>query len=206
MINPMRITNFERTDAELQTFWIFCILVAGKNADNAARVISRLLGRVDLTQTTPFQYFRDLGELGIRNSLVAARAGQYGRVTRAIMESLNLDLRTATVQDLEAVFGVGPKTARFFLLHSRPGVEVAVIDTHIRKWLNFHLQDVPEHLTRKQYAELEPIFISLAKSYFPGMAIADVDLLLWAQYSGRFDSRDAYPEPVTAFGEPIDLA
>lgn len=195
MINPLRITNFKRTDTELQVFWIFCILVAGKNADNAARVIARILSRMPLEEYTPFQCFRALGELGIRNALVAARAGQYDRVSRAIRESLDLDLRTASVEDLENIFGVGPKTARFFLLHSRPGMEVAVIDTHIRKFLNYHLQDVPRHLSRKQYAELEPVFISLAKAYFPGMAIADVDLLLWAQYSGRFDSEDAYPEP-----------
>ncbi len=195
MINPTKITDYNRTDGELQTFWLFCILVAGKNADTAARVVGRVLGHLDFSKTTPFAYFSELGEVGIHNMLVAHRSGQYGRVTRAIKESLDLDLRTVSAQDLERVFGVGPKTARFFLLHSRPGVEVAVLDTHVCKWLRDHQVTVPEHLTRKNYLELEPVFISLAKCYYPGMTIADIDLMIWCEYSGRFDSSDAFPEP-----------
>ena len=193
-INPMRITNFNRTLDELQAFWLFCIMVAGKNADNTVKVISRLLSKIP-PGYTPFQGLYALGEIGLQNALVAARAGQYGRIFRAIRESLALDLTTVCVEDLERVFGVGPKTARFFLLHSRPGMRVAVLDTHIKKWMNYHLAGVPETLTRKQYLQFEAVFLELAEAYFPGVAIADVDLLLWCEYSGRFDSSDAYPAP-----------
>ena len=30
---PADITNYNRTDVELQTFWLFCVLIAGKNSD-----------------------------------------------------------------------------------------------------------------------------------------------------------------------------
>lgn len=193
-IVPTQITNYDRTDAELQAFWLFCVLVAGKNADGAARVIGRMLSNANIGERTPFDYLKQLGEIGIRNALVANRAGQYAGVTRAIVESLDIDLRTATVDRLESVFGVGPKTARFFLLHSRPGIEVAVLDTHVCKWLRDHSIKVPEHLTRKHYVKIEPLFIALAKSNFPGMSIADIDLLIWCQYSGRFQGED-FPEP-----------
>ena len=40
---------------------------------------------------------------------------------------------------------MGNKTARFFLMHSRPGFEGAVIDTHIHGWLEKVCQtDLPK--------------------------------------------------------------
>lgn len=189
---PTQITNYNRTDAELQAFWLFCIMVAGKNADTAARVISRLLQEVP-EGSTPFEYLKSLGSIALRNSLVAHRAGQYARITRAIEESLNLDLRTATVEDLEKIFGIGPKTARFFLLHSRPNQRLAVLDTHILKWMRSHKVPVPPSTpTRKHYDGFERVFLALADAYFPGVAIADVDLLIWCEVSGRLEG---VPEP-----------
>jgi len=198
-IVPTQITNYNRTDAELQAFWLFCILVAGKNADTAAGVLGRMLQEVP-EGSTPFEYLRSLGSIALRNSLVAHRAGQYARVTRAIEESLSLDLRTASIEDLEGIFGVGPKTARFFVLHSRPGVRVAVLDTHILKWLRDHHEFAPKSTPgRRQYAELERAFLRLADAYFPGVAIADVDLLIWCEVSGRLEG---VPEPELP-AEPI---
>ncbi len=192
-IDPTKITNFNRTDSELQAFWIFGCIVAGKNSDYAAKVLARLLNRCD---TTPFEYFRDLGEAGIRNALVAARSGNYTRITRFIVESLDLDLRTASKDQLMKVFGVGPKTVRMFLLHTRPNVECAVLDTHILKYLAEKKQCVPSQTpsSLKQYDELEKDFLYYAKVDFPFMSIADIDLMLWMKYSGRLDNDIVEPE------------
>jgi endonuclease III len=174
-IEPTKITNFNRTDAELQSFWIFGCVVAGKNSDQAARVLARLLTRC---QTTPFEYFRDLGEIGIRNALVAARSGNYTRITRFIVESLDLDLRTASLERLLAINGIGPKTARFFLLHTRPNLEVAVLDVHILKYLmDCGVDDVPAKTPSnpEQYRILEQGFLYFVKCEFPFMSIADID-------------------------------
>ena len=39
IVNPKDITHYDRTDAQLQTFWVFCILVAGKNSDTTSRLV-----------------------------------------------------------------------------------------------------------------------------------------------------------------------
>ena len=47
---PTDITNYNRTDVELQTFWLFCVLVAGKNSDTTAKLVKKLLAnRGDMT-------------------------------------------------------------------------------------------------------------------------------------------------------------
>ena len=192
-IDPTKITNFERTDSELQAFLLFTVIVAGKNSDYAARVLSRLLHKCE---TTPFEYFRSLGEIGIRNALVASKSGNYTRITRFIMEVMDLDLKTVTQEQLMGLHGVGPKSASFYLLHSRPNVEVAVLDVHILKYLRDKGIDAPKQTptSLKKYSELQKSFLYLAKLDFPFMTIADIDLVLWMKYSGRLENDVVEPQ------------
>lgn len=195
-IIPTKITDFNRSDAELQSFWLFSAFCAGKNSDYAARCLSKVLRKVE---TTPFNYLSELGELNIRNILVASKIGQYGRLTRFIMESLCLDLRTATVNDLMGVFGVGPKTARFFLVHTRPNASYAILDTHILKYLVDHGveragKNTPTSLSH--YEELERKFLFMSHHEFPNMTVSDIDLMLWMKYSGRLENDILEPELV----------
>jgi thermostable 8-oxoguanine DNA glycosylase len=193
-IKPTQITKFDRTTSELQAFWLFGCIVAGKNSDFAAAVVSKLLG--GNKDKNPFDYFRELGEIGIRNALVAARSGNYTRITRFIMESMQLDLATATQEELMAVHGCGPKTASFFLLHSRPNVEVAVLDVHILKYLRSkQVLNAPSvtPTSIKKYCELQKKFLYFAKIDFPHMSIAQIDLLLWMKFSGRLENDEVEP-------------
>jgi thermostable 8-oxoguanine DNA glycosylase len=187
-IDPKNITNFSRTDAELQSFWLFSLFVAGKNSDHASACLARLLSKARYNEQNPFDYLRELGDTGIHNALVAARVGQYARLTKAIVQSLDLDLRSASLEDLMNVFGCGPKTARFFLLHSRPQCECAVLDTHILAWMKSKGVDVPPATpTGEKYLELEKTFLFMVKVCFPQMSIAQVDLLIWMKQSNRLD-------------------
>ncbi len=190
MITPTSITKFDRSDAELEMFWIFCLLVAGKNSDWAAGAVLRLLSHRGIR--TPFEYLRE-NENELHNLLVAHKVGQYGRLERAIKQSLSLDLRTATLDELVAVFGVGPKTARMFLLHSRRDAMVAVLDVHILRWMREEcgMDDSPTQtppMTGGQYSNYiywEAICLSCMQNRFPNVPVAEVDLMLWAKMSGR---------------------
>lgn len=186
MITPKDITNFSRTTHELQSFFLFGLFCAGKNSDYASKCLSRLLSK---DKDEPFKILKNLGEIGIHNALVASRIGQYSRLTKGIMQALDLDLATCSLDDLMNIHGVGPKTARFFLLHTRANYECAVLDTHILKFLRDHQVDAPKNTPTnyKQYLDLEKKFIYLAKINFPSMALADIDLTLWMKYSGRLD-------------------
>lgn len=185
VIDPKKITNYDRTDYELELFWLFCLFVAGKNSDVASNKLSQLLSNITPWQT-PFEYLK---ELDVFNTLVSIKSGQYNRLSRAISESLTLDLRNCDLEDLTKIHGVGPKTARFFLLHTRPSCNYAVLDTHILTWIrnhpeyNFAPKDTPQNTT--EYEKWSHIAIELMNQAYPGMTLADIDLLIWTEISGR---------------------
>jgi thermostable 8-oxoguanine DNA glycosylase len=191
MIQPTKITDYDRTDAELERFWTFCVLVAGKNADWASAKVCDLYRHAEDQGKTPFGYLRE-HEHALHNLLVANRVGQYHRIERALRESLGLNLRTCTVEELEGIFGIGPKTARFFVLHSRPGAHVAVLDTHVLRWLSRFLNDdrcaIPRSTPApRAYARLEKLCLIAMRSAFPGLTPAQADLMVWCVESGRLE-------------------
>lgn len=205
-ISPTSITNYGRTESDLQTFWVFCILVAGKNSDTTARVVSKFFSR-KADEQSPFDYLLWMTSRPfnyLHNTLVANRVGQYHRITRALQETVNfhgpgrpIDLRTCTVDDLQSIHGVGPKTARFFLLHTRPDCECAVLDTHVLSYLRDKGlgDDTPTSTptSMKVYRDLEHTFLVMIQLDFPQLTVAEADLLIWSSYSGRLETD--YPLP-----------
>ena len=190
-IDPKNITNFNRDTDELQAFWLFCMFVAGKNSDWASRCLMKLIDTADKgTDGGIFNYFKSIGEVGVHNMLVANKVGQYTRLTKGIMQSLDLDLRTCTLNDLLNIYGVGNKTARFFLLHTRDRCDYAVLDTHILAWMRDHgVENAPKSTPTnlRVYSELENRYRILSRLHFPHMSNAQIDLLIWTKQSGRLD-------------------
>lgn len=74
---------------------------------------------------------------------------------------------------------MGLKTSRFFLVHSRPNVRVAVLDTHILQWMKDEGYDVPRQTptNKKKYREIEDKF--LAECDKRGVSPAQLDLEIW---------------------------
>lgn len=131
----------------------------------------------------------------MHNALVASKVGQYGRLTKGIMQSLDLDLASCTLDDLLSIHGVGNKTARFFLLHTREGCDYAVLDTHILAWLrNRGIPDVPKSTPSngKDYRRLEKTFRYLSRLAYPFLSDAEIDLLVWSEQSGRILSEEMF--------------
>jgi len=195
-VNPTDITDFNRDTNQLEAFWLFCMFVAGKNSDYASRCLSKLIhGMSKRGYDGIFYYFRDLGRDGIHNALVANKVGQYTRLTKGVMQSLDLDLSTCTLDDLLKIHGVGNKTARFFLLHTREGCDYAVLDTHILAWLRTHgVEDAPKTTPtdKKVYKTLEKKFRYLSRLIYPFLSDAQIDLLIWSEQSGRIDGDEVF--------------
>jgi thermostable 8-oxoguanine DNA glycosylase len=194
MIDPTTITNFNRTEAELEEFLMFAILVAGKTAKTQAKKLDSFLQQQQFANAeaqkqgrswTPF----DELELQIKNNYLTTnmmehKLGQYKRLLIAFLGILRFkgNLKNVSVEELESIKGIGSKTARFFLLHSRKDVQFAVLDTHILKWLREQGYDAPKATpTKKKYAVLEKIF--LTEAWKREMLPADLDLLIWKSYA-----------------------
>lgn len=187
MIEPTKITNYSRSKAELQMFLLFCITVAGKNSDVAAKAINQMFSCHE-ARTNPFDYIKSLVLFGgIGAELRKHKTGNYTRLARGFHEASDLDVFNCTVEDLVKVHGIGPKTARMFLLHSRQGQRVVPLDVHILKWLRFLGHKTPKNtpVLERVYADWEKIALEEIDKHFGGVTIAQADLLIWKAMSGR---------------------
>lgn len=189
MIVPEKITNYNRTEAELEEFLMFAILVAGKTAKTQAKKLDAFLSfktKLGLPDdTTPFEFLEYIKKgFWLRNTMHLHKLGQYKRLESAFRGILEFkgNLKNVSVQDLESVKGIGSKTARFFVLHSRPNVRHAVLDTHILKWMGSLGVNVPKATPPKnKYGKLEEKFLELADER--NMSVADLDLHIWKTYA-----------------------
>lgn len=177
MINPNCVTNFARTDYELQEFLLFCIVVAGKNSQVQAKKLGEFLS---VTEESPFQFIRDAAEAGtLRGHLERTKLGQYNRLTKTFTDVATavIDLRNVSVAILQNF--VGLKTARFFLMHSRQGFRCATLDTHILAWLNTQgvvaPKATPSNLNK--YLTLEAKYLEICDAR--GLDPAALDLEIW---------------------------
>jgi thermostable 8-oxoguanine DNA glycosylase len=188
MITPSTITNFNRTEEQLEEFLMFSILVAGKGAEQQAKKLDEFLKRCMWEQIDkPFAHLEFLIKNGwLEIHMKEFKLGQYKRIGHAFTEILKFKgrLKEVTIEELESVKGIGSKTARFFVLHSRPKQRVAVLDTHILKYLKHMGHNVPKSTpSKKKYGVIEQIFIRIADDL--KMSIADFDLHIWNNYAKK---------------------
>lgn len=209
MIDPKYITDYNRSQDEIEEFAIFSICVAGKNAHNTANAVEKMLTAIadyaivlanlsPLKRLTTFvevycegklQPLRDImKECGIGchtgTDTVPGRAEVCYRVGLLLLVDPDF-LQNCTPQTLESVKGVGAKTARFFILHSRPKQRICALDTHILKYLRDQGVEKVSKSTplkgSKAYARLEEAFLSICDKL--GKDYAEHDLWVWNKYS-----------------------
>jgi thermostable 8-oxoguanine DNA glycosylase len=184
MIDPTDITNFNRNEVELQEYILFCAVVAGKTAVVQAKKLDDFLKPGRIRSMTPFEYIRSLSDKEHLNHMICdAKLGQYKRLTKIFEQIVDIDLHTATMEELEAIPGIGPKTSRFFVLHSRPDQRIAVLDTHILAWLREQYPEMtipratPQSTSR--YKELEDLY--LAEAAKRKVNPETLDLQIWKE-------------------------
>lgn len=192
MVDPYNVTNFSRSRWELEEYFLFCAAVAGKKATMIAGKITQFLMEARADET-PFEYVRRLvDEDRLTQRLKEVRLGKYAVLSSAYALAATTEgLLEAEPEVLETIPGVGPKTARFFILHTRRGARVAVIDTHVLKYLKSRGRKVPKGFpTGRVYARLEAIMLEEMDA--SGMDRAEFDLAIWSHYA----SNGASPLPV----------
>ena len=138
MIDPTKITKYNRTDNDLEEFLLFWVCAAGKNGRTAARCLDKFLGLISSPYSTPFEAILTATTLyNLPDMMKACGIGCYSSKARSFSElaSSGLDLKTCTTDDLERIHGIGMKTSRCFLIHSRENAQAAGIDTHMLKHL-----------------------------------------------------------------------
>lgn len=189
MINPAEVTNYNRTQSELEEFILFCINVAGKKSAIEAPKLEVFIERAkNITkETTPFNCIKKLIKLGRLNEIMHwAKLSPYAQRYNSYVAVAKIkDLQTVTLNRLLQVPGIGLKTARFFLSHSREDFDEPMLDTHILRFLRDQgYVDAPKSTPTNEntYHYFANIFKNIARQL--GKSVTDLDLEIWKQYSG----------------------
>jgi len=189
MINPAEVTNYNRTQYELEEFILFCINVAGKKSSIEAPKLEVFIQRAkDITkESTPFNCIRKLIKLGRLNEIMHwAKLSPYAQRYNSYFDVIRIkDLRAVTLNRLLKVPGIGLKTARFFLSHSRQYFDEPMLDTHILRFLRDQgYVDAPKKTPSNEntYLYFANIFKHIARQL--GKSVTDLDLEIWKEYSG----------------------
>lgn len=195
MIDPTDVTKYDRTEAELEEWLLFCIVAAGKTAKTQARLLEGFLKNLrELSKNltgksgqSPFQLIYNADSIGsLRSEIEKSRLGQYNRLERSFRKTHDFinKMKTITRDELETIPGVGPKTSRFYLLHSRPNQICAVLDTHVLHYMRDNqLTTLTTTPSGKQYLLTEQAFLTHAQTI--NKSLADLDLDIWKKYSGN---------------------
>jgi len=190
MVDPINFTNFDRTDIELEEAIVFGLLVAGKTALTTSRMLDALLRDFNHIGDTPFEILSRFElETAPRLSVVLKDYGFgcYNGKAKGLYQLVRagLNLRTCTIDDLEKIRGIGMKTSRLFILHTRKDAQCIPLDVHILHYLRDLGHDVPKTTpsSKKKYLIIERLCIQLARK--ERKTCANWDLDTWNRYRSR---------------------
>lgn len=183
MIDPFNLTKFDRSHDELEELLLFSIAAANKPAKLTAAKVDWFLrdNYCKRRRGSPCKKLRMLIKTGLlEKQLKWSRLSPYKKNTIACynLSELPWSLNDITLDQLLSIHGVGEKTARMFLLYSRPNQKIAVLDTYVLQWLKHRGHDVPKHHpTGPTYKRLEISFLNEARAL--GTTPLELDRKIW---------------------------
>jgi thermostable 8-oxoguanine DNA glycosylase len=194
LIDPYKVTNFKRSQNELEEFLLFCIVVAGKTAYIQARKLDEFLASTKIRlmmpeNINPFQIIKSAEQHGVLfEEIKKAKLGQYKKIYSGFkyISEREYNLNKMTPDILEKIPGVGMKTSRFFLLHSDINYKdnIAILDTHILKFIKENIDDRAPKSTptiRVTYKLWEDMLLSWCRQN--NKNVAEFDLEVWKSYA-----------------------
>ena len=181
------MSTTDETPFSYEAKLLYSAIVAGKSANFAENVMGRLIDHCVYDGFyLPFDALRAWKQAGTLDShLREIRSGSYKRLTQCFEEICNLDAQHITCEELESIHGIGPKTARFFLMWTNPSVRYAALDTHILKYLTTLGHKAPKSTppSGPVYRRLEIAFIAEADRQ--GKTPRELDYEIWEFYSNH---------------------
>lgn len=173
------------TVSYLQNRLIYSIIVAGKSAKFTDAVMTRLEAHFS-PYGNPFAACFHLDQKWLLlQRLKDCRTGNYQKLYKALCQLFmrKIDLGTVEPEELEAVHGIGPKTARFFIMHFvNEKARFAAPDVHVLRWMREEGYDAPKSTPiGEKYRRLEVQFIAEADKR--GITPKQLDDAIWLHYS-----------------------
>jgi hypothetical protein len=183
-VDPFNLPSEPMSQGQLQYWILFSIAVAGKGAKVTEQKMVAFLEDEGRPLLSPFGIVKLYIERGqLLSKLKKHKLGKYKLLDAGFREAIELDLDNLNVEKLDAVTGIGPKSARMIMMYGFPDQkEYAVLDTHVLKWLKAHGYDVPNATPDgKTYDRLEKIVLEEAAKH--KMTARQFDTYVWQLYA-----------------------
>jgi endonuclease III len=205
-IRFLKPTTHQSKLRTIQKFLIHCVLVAGKTAP-FARQKSNMIVNLCPPSSLPLDYLGGMPSPILEKLLRLVKTGNYRKTMSffSALKNAKLDLLTCTPDELDDIPGIGPKTARYFIMYTRneeASEGMAVIDTHVLKWLRTNefakqrleelgIKKLPKSTpqSKKLYHALESIVAAHAK--LNGVSCRKWDMGNWDDKSCNIDEARA---------------
>ena len=188
MIDPKKVTDYNRNETQLQEFLLYCVCVAGKKSEIETRKLDKFL-----SGASPFKLIRKLLKSssvifmdGLMEHLSKNKIAPYKQRWNSFKDVVTLlpdNLSEVTLDELQQVRGISTKTSRFFLTHSREDFDEPVLDTHILRFLKDVGHDVPSSTPQNPNAYQKVAGLFKREADLAEMSVTDFDLQVWTKYS-----------------------
>lgn len=172
--------DYTRDENELQEFLLFSMMVAGKNAKIVCNKLNQFAEDVDPNGDGILSACAQLDQMGMLEEKIREhKLGNYTRFLRFVREAFRKGLKigSCSIDELETLFGIGPKTSRFFVSFTRKGCRYAILDRHVLAWLRDQGIKAPKTTPtdRRKYLELEKTYLELVGDKDP----SQTDYQIW---------------------------
>lgn len=189
MIDPYQITNYVRTESELEEFILFGIAVTNKSAVRTAYNLALMLN--DMDGDRPFdkiiRYIKKNGYDRLAELLHYYRITPHKMKATAMSQVCHHMVKYYSAECLYGVLiqvkGIGRKTAAFICTHSFREFDKPILDTHILRWLKAQgVENVPKSTPSSEaaYNRLCDEFMRLKPV---DKTVAEFDLEIWSEYA-----------------------
>jgi len=173
--------NWANTREKRELVLLFSIMAAGKSANRTSDALNYMMHT--LPGNTPFDKIRTMVKRqDALEKLKTFRIGQHNRILKAFRAVVDFDV-DATPPDpekLREIPGIGLKTSCFVSLVYDRTLPVAVLDTHVLKFLRNRLEiEAPmgTPTSVRIYDRLSKPIIRLAELL--GVTYGDLNIVLW---------------------------
>lgn len=167
---------------------LFWICAAGKNGMTAAKCLDKLLQELEykVAGNTHFERIRNTQVSHLAILMRDNGIGCHSIKANTFIQLANsgLNLKNCSTDDLEKIKGIGPKTSRCFIIHSRRNQQLAGLDRHILSYLSDLGYTVPKSTpTGNKYKQIEKWFLAEVKK--SGKTVSELDLEIWNKYRNK---------------------
>lgn len=171
---------------QLEWWILFTICVAGKGARQTQDKMKALMKRLKqiFGAGTPFFLVREAIAHKILDDLLREyKFGKYNLVNRGFAQAIEIDVKKISIENLEKIHGIGPKSARMIMLYYDPKSEAVPLDTHVLKYLRKKGYDAPKTTPSAgpKYNFLEEAFVREAKRQHK--TVRELDTEVWQSYA-----------------------